>query len=73
MIDTHIQFVLKHDGLLPDDGLGGCSCETCDALRRYVEEKVHSDRCFKSYSPCQERGSTSYGSMGPSSKRESSI
>lgn len=37
---SHIEFVLEHDGLIPEEGFGGCSCETCEAIRQYVKAKL---------------------------------
>jgi hypothetical protein len=39
-MDEHIKFVLEHDGMFPESGFGGCSCDTCEAIRRHFFDKL---------------------------------
>jgi hypothetical protein len=38
-VQSHIEFVLQHDVLLPPPGFGGCSCEDCELLRKWMAER----------------------------------
>lgn len=34
----HLAFVIAHNGLEPDKGFGGCSCDICSLLREMIAE-----------------------------------
>ncbi len=41
----HVEFVLRHDGLIPEPGFGGCSCYDCTILRKWIA--ANPDKCAR--------------------------
>lgn len=41
----HLEFVLRHDGLLPEPGFGGCSCDECAMLRTWIAD--NPEKCAR--------------------------
>lgn len=37
---THLKFVIEHNGLFPDPGMGGCCCDTCRMIREHALTKM---------------------------------
>lgn len=35
---NHLAWVLVHNGLEPESGFGGCSCDTCSLLRDIMKD-----------------------------------
>lgn len=41
----HLEFVLRHDGLIPEPGFGGCSCADCAMLRKWIAD--NPEKCAR--------------------------
>lgn len=65
--EGHIAFVLQHNGLFPEPGFGGCSCEDCDMLRDYIK-KNFIPRSKRGSTPCRECNQTGFHKMGCNSR-----